>query len=225
MKRIGASQAWLQARFPPGREFLVDVEHALGSGKPLCLAPFVATVVPAQSIQGRISATLWCPLSHYLGAVFPFSCETGLAGRESVVWDVAAHGIQGLEASEPPLWRCLQWCHLSRRGSLELTLGCSPPREAVAQVCGALRCGLGLRRSLLERQQRSRATSLSLLWLVFWTPAQLLLCRREYFPGDLPCQSLPHQKQLCPLLSAHGFICPWVLPLGFISQLGHVLNI
>ena len=130
-----------------------------------------------------------------------------------------------VEAPEPPLWRRLQWCHLPRRGSLELTLGCSPAREAAAQLCGALRCGLGLRLSLLGRQQRSPAASLCLLWLVFWTTAQLLLCGREYFPGDLPCQSLPHQNQLCPLLSAHGFICPWVLPLSFVLQLGHVLDI
>lgn len=153
---------------------------------------------------------LWCSLSWCLGAVFPFSWEAGLAGRKEggclgcgSLWD------PGLaEATETPLWRHLQWCHLPRRGSLELTLGCSPPREAAAQVCGALRCGLGLRLSLLGRQQRSPAASLCLLWLVFWTPAQLLLCRCEYFPGDLPCQSLPHQNQLCPLFSAHGFICP-----------------
>lgn len=169
---------------------------------------------------------LWSPLSHYLGAVFPFSWEAGIAGRkEGVVWDVAVCRIQRLEASVPPLWRHLQWCHLPRRGSLELTLGCSPPWEAAAQVCSALRCGLRLRLSLLGRQQRSPAASLCLLWLVFWTPAQLLLCRHEYFPGDLPCQSLPHQNQLCPLLSAHGFIWPWVLPLGSVSQLGHVLDI
>ena len=73
-------------------------------------------------------------------------------------------------------------------------------------------CGLGPQLSLPGRQQRSPTASLCLLWLVFWPPTWLLMCRREYSPGHLPCWSLPHQKQLQPLLSAHGFICPWALP-------------
>lgn len=47
--------------------------------------------------------------------------------------------LQAVEASEP-LWRRLQWCHLPRRGSLELTLGAPSPgqrlRSAVPSELG-----------------------------------------------------------------------------------------
>lgn len=113
------------------------------------------------------------------------------------------------------LRKLLQWYHLPRRGSLELTLGCSPAQEAAAQARGVLRCGLGLRHCPGGKQQRSPVSSLCLLQLVSWTLSQLLLCRCRYLPADPPCQSLHHQHWLCSCfqhtaLSIPGF-CPWAL--------------
>lgn len=109
--------------------------------------------------------------------------------------------LQALEASEP-LWRRLQWCHLPRRGSLELTLGAPSPGPA-AQECAALKAGPGLSLSFLlspfPGQRRSSAASLRLLWPGSGLQPARGLCR----------------DQLCPPLSAHGFsasgVCPWAL--------------
>lgn len=153
--------------------------------------------------------TLYCFLQPE--SCFPSPGRLGLleGRKERVVWL-----LQCLEASRV-LWKLLQWYHLPRRGSLELTLGCSPAQEAVAQACGALRCGLGLRHCLGGKQQRSPVASLCLLQLVSWTLSQLLLCRCRYLPADPPRQSLHHQHWLCPCfqhmaLSIPGF-CPWAL--------------
>lgn len=153
--------------------------------------------------------TLYCFLQPE--SCFPSPGWLGLleGRKERVVWL-----LQCLEASRV-LWKLLQWYHLPRRGSLELTLGCSPAQKAVAQACGALRCGLGLRHCLGGKQQRSPVASLCLLQLVSWTLSQLLLCRCRYLPADPPRQSLHHQHWLCPCfqhmaLSIPGF-CPWAL--------------
>lgn len=164
---------------------------------------------PGRDLDRALRADFCC-----LGAALPLCWEAGL-GRT---------GWLGTWRLWDPPGKRLRWWHLPGRGSQEPTLGCSPPREAAAQECGALRCGLGSDFSPLGKQQRSPAASLRLLRLVCWTPAQLLLCRRECLPADLPCQRLHHRNLLCPLLSAQFYLSPRFAQ-GLGLQLGHVLAI
>lgn len=111
---------------------------------------------------------------------------------------------------DPPGKR-LRWWHLPSRGSQEPTLGCSPPREAAAQECGALRCGLGSDSPRLENSSGALPLPSVCSGLSAGLQPSCCCADANVCPMIFPA-SVCATKICSAPCSQHSVICPCVLP-------------